>query len=59
LEPSPPPPSHTLIIHRYHHMVAYAIPQHSSLVADNDSNSSQSACTPRQEAESIVSRIVS
>jgi len=41
------------------HGRGYAIAQHSSLVADNDSNSSQSACTPRQEAASIVSSIVS
>src|SRR5207249_83637 len=53
------PPSHTLIIHHYHHRVGYAIPPHSSLVADNDSNSSQSACTPRQEAASIASTIFS
>ena len=40
---SPPPSFHTLIIHHYYHMAGYAIPPHSFLVADNDSNSSQSA----------------
>src|SRR5207302_8171610 len=51
-------PSGQWIIHHCPH-VPYAIPPHSSMVADNDSNSSQSACTPRQEAASIVSSIVS
>src|SRR2546426_12033138 len=46
------------LTHHYHH-ARYATPRHLSMVADNDSNSSQSACTPRQEAASIVSSIVS
>ncbi len=32
-----------MIIHHYYHTAGYAIPPHSSLVADTDSNSSQSA----------------
>ena len=48
----------TLIIHHYHH-VRYAIPQHSSKVVDNHSNSSRSESTRRQEAKLIVCRFVS
>src|SRR5262249_30230132 len=46
-----------LPIANYYPLLAYATVQHHSL-ADNNSNSSRSACTPRQVAASIVSRIV-
>jgi hypothetical protein len=46
-----------LTIGNYYPLLVYATVQHHSL-GDNDSNNSRSACTPRQEAASIVSRIV-
>jgi hypothetical protein len=58
-KPSPQPSSHPCIIHRCYHTAEYAIPQHSSMVPDNDSNSNRSACIQREGAASIVCKIVS